>query len=48
VSAAAIDLGWSFFGPLLERLITIAEALPAPDRATVSAFVAAVTASTDR
>jgi DNA-binding MarR family transcriptional regulator len=48
VSAAAIDLGWSFFGPLLERLITIAEALPAPDRATVSAFLAAVTDGTGK
>ena len=43
VSEAAVDLGWQFFGRLLERLIGITEQLDRRDRSVVSDYLTAVT-----
>jgi DNA-binding MarR family transcriptional regulator len=43
VSETAVDLGWQFFGPLLERLIGITEQLDRRDRSVVSDYLTAVT-----
>ena len=43
VSDAAVDLGWQFFGPLLERLIEATDALQPSERAVVSSYLGAVT-----
>lgn len=43
VSDAAVDLGWRFFGPLLERMITVTEDLDPGDQAVVKSYLTAVT-----
>ena len=43
VSDAAVDLGWRFFGPLLERMITVTEDLSPGDQALVKNYLTAVT-----
>lgn len=47
VSDAAVELGWEFFGPLLERLIAVTETLHRPERAVVSDYLTAVSAAID-
>jgi DNA-binding MarR family transcriptional regulator len=47
VSGPAVDLGWSFFGPLLERLIGVSEALTQDARNTVSSYLEEVAAAVD-
>ncbi|MEV0803332.1 MarR family transcriptional regulator [Kribbella sp. NPDC050281] len=42
VSETAVDLGWRFFGPLLERLIGITEQLDQRDRSVVSDYLTTV------
>ncbi|MGW6277529.1 MarR family winged helix-turn-helix transcriptional regulator [Kribbella sp. NPDC055071] len=42
VSDSAVALGWQFFGPLLDRLITTTEALDPHDQTVVKAYLAAV------
>lgn len=42
VSETAVDLGWQFFGPLLERLIGITQQLDGRDRSVVSDYLTAV------
>jgi DNA-binding MarR family transcriptional regulator len=42
VSETAVDLGWQFFGPLLERLIGITQQLDGRDRSAVSDYLTAV------
>ena len=42
VSDAAIDLGWQFFGPLLERLIATTEALDPAEQTLVKSYLTAV------
>jgi len=42
VSDKAVDLGWQFFGPLLERLIAVTDALQPSERAVVSTYLEAV------
>ncbi|WP_406056844.1 MarR family winged helix-turn-helix transcriptional regulator [Kribbella sp. NBC_00889] len=42
VSETAVDLGWRFFGPLLERLIGITEQLGQRDRSVVSDYLTTV------
>ena len=44
VSAAAIDLGWTFFGPLLTSMIGAMRALSSAELDTVSRFLAEVAA----
>jgi hypothetical protein len=47
VTDDAIDLGWSFFGPLLDRLIGVTEQLNSADRSTtISNYLSAVAAVT--
>jgi DNA-binding MarR family transcriptional regulator len=46
VSDSAVNLGWSFFGPLLERLIEVTGSLSPSERTTVSDFLTAITAAT--
>ena len=43
VSDAAVDLGWRFFGPLLERMITVTEDLEPSEQALVKNYLTAVT-----
>ena len=43
VSDAAVDLGWRFFGPLLERMITVTEELDPAGQAVVNDYLSAVT-----
>src|SRR5215510_1824542 len=38
VSDAAVDLGWQFFGPLLERILTVTEALDPGDQTVVKTY----------
>ena len=40
VSDSAVDLGWQFFGPLLERLIAVE--LEQPERVVVGKYLDAV------
>jgi DNA-binding MarR family transcriptional regulator len=47
VSDAAVELGWEFFGPLLERLIAVTETLHQPERAVVSDYLTAVSEAID-
>ncbi|MFG1623064.1 MarR family winged helix-turn-helix transcriptional regulator [Kribbella sp. NPDC049227] len=42
VSETAVDLGWRFFGPLLERLIGITEQLDQRDRSAVTDYLTTV------
>ncbi|MFI6825702.1 MarR family winged helix-turn-helix transcriptional regulator [Kribbella sp. NPDC050241] len=42
VSETAVDLGWRFFGPLLERLIGITEQLDQRDRSVISDYLTTV------
>ena len=42
VSDAAVDLGWQFFGPLLDRLITTTTALDPADRAVVAGYLTTI------
>src|SRR3954451_3506896 len=42
VSDTAVDLGWQFFGPLLDRLIAATEALDGGQRALVKTYLTAV------
>ena len=42
VSDAAVDLGWQFFGPLLDRMVAVTEALSPDDRAVVTGYLTAV------
>jgi DNA-binding MarR family transcriptional regulator len=46
VSSAAVDLGWSFFGPLLERLIDVTGKLSPSERTAVSCYLTAVIVAT--
>jgi DNA-binding MarR family transcriptional regulator len=46
VTAEAVELGWSFFGPLIERLIGVAEGLSPSERAAVLGFLNATLAAT--
>ncbi len=46
VSDEAIELGWTFFGPLLERLIDVTGELSPADRSTISTYLSAVAAAT--
>jgi DNA-binding MarR family transcriptional regulator len=46
VSDSAVKLGWSFFGPLLERQIEVTGSLSPSERTTVSNFLAAIIAVT--
>ena len=43
VSDAAVALGWQFFGPLLERMITVTEDLSPGEQALVKDYLTAVT-----
>jgi len=45
VSSEAVDLGWSFFGPLLERLIAATQELTPQDRTTISGYLTTVAAA---
>ncbi|MFI6678774.1 MarR family transcriptional regulator [Kribbella sp. NPDC050470] len=47
VSDSAVALGWQFFGPLLERLITTTEALSPDQRTVVSDYLTTVAAAID-
>ena len=42
VSGSAIDLGWQFFGPLLDRLIATTEALDPGEQSLVKDYLTAV------
>ncbi|GAA1654784.1 MarR family transcriptional regulator [Kribbella alba] len=46
VSESAVDLGWNFFGPLLERLIEVTGSLSPSEQSTVSRYLTAITATT--
>jgi len=43
VSDTAVDLGWQFFGPLLERLIAVTDGLAPSEVAVVGNYLSAVT-----
>jgi DNA-binding MarR family transcriptional regulator len=43
VSDSAVELGWQFFGPLLDRLIAVTEALDPDEQGVVQAYLTAVT-----
>ncbi|TWD83375.1 DNA-binding MarR family transcriptional regulator [Kribbella amoyensis] len=43
VSAEAVDLGWTFFGTLLDRLVDATQALTPDERAAVTKYLDAVT-----
>ena len=45
VSDTAVALGWDFFGPLLDRLIGITEALDTQERTVIGAYLTAVSAA---
>jgi hypothetical protein len=45
MSDAAVDLGWRFFGLLLERLIAVTDALQPSERAVVSSYLGAVSSA---
>ncbi|TCC05530.1 MarR family winged helix-turn-helix transcriptional regulator [Kribbella soli] len=47
VSDTAVALGWQFFGPLLDRLITVTSALTAAERTTVGDYLTEVTGALD-
>jgi DNA-binding MarR family transcriptional regulator len=47
VSDAAVELGWQFFGPLLDRLIDATAALGAGERTVVKRYLTAVTEALD-
>ncbi|MFF0271178.1 MarR family winged helix-turn-helix transcriptional regulator [Kribbella sp. NPDC004536] len=42
VSDSAVDLGWQFFGPLLDRLIATAQALDTSEQTLVKDYLGAV------
>jgi DNA-binding MarR family transcriptional regulator len=42
VSAPAVELGWAFFGPLLDRLIDATQTLAPAERTTVTRYLDAV------
>jgi hypothetical protein len=46
VSSSAVDLGWSFFGPLLERLIDVTGSLSPSERTAVSCYLTAIIVAT--
>jgi DNA-binding MarR family transcriptional regulator len=46
VSPSAVDLGWSFFGPLLERLIDVTGSLSPSERTAVSCYLTAIIVAT--
>jgi DNA-binding MarR family transcriptional regulator len=45
VSDSAVALGWQFFGPLLDRLITTTQALAPSDQSLVKDYLTAVSAA---
>ena len=47
VSDAAVDLGWRFFGPLLESLIAVTEALDRRERSVVGDYLTSVSRAID-
>ena len=47
VTESAVDLGWTFFGPLLERLIATTTTLTPAARTTISTYLTAVTTATE-
>jgi DNA-binding MarR family transcriptional regulator len=42
VSAAAVELGWAFFGPLLDRLVHATQTLTPDERTSVTRYLDAV------
>ena len=47
VTESAIALGWDFFGPLLDRLITVTTPLTPAARTTITTYLTAITTATD-
>jgi DNA-binding MarR family transcriptional regulator len=47
VSNSAVELGWQFFGPLLERLIEVTGDLSPDARGTVAGYLVAVAEAVD-
>jgi DNA-binding MarR family transcriptional regulator len=43
VSDSAVELGWTFFGPLLDRLVGVTTGLTPGERGTVSNYLTTVT-----